>query len=182
MNRGRGGGSASAQTMTIWSALATMTRSTGSVSSAERRSAVVRGRHPDDPGERAGRARGVPGQRDPVADDHAAAAQFPGRHRGDHAVADQHAVPAPVDRGDEALDRVLVRGPAPGARAGAPPRPHPDVVLVQVLPRARSQGTCSSIEAHNRVNPGKVFATVAAFSTSIPGTARPSTAAAMTIR
>ena len=44
MNRGRGGGLASAHTITSWSALATITRSTGSVSSAERRSADVRGR------------------------------------------------------------------------------------------------------------------------------------------
>ena len=43
MSRGRGGGSASAVTIPSWSALATMTRSTGSVSSAERRSTDVRG-------------------------------------------------------------------------------------------------------------------------------------------
>ncbi len=110
------------------------------------------------------------------------AAQFPGPHRGDRAVADQNSVPAPVDRGDKAVHGVFVRGPAPGARAGAPPRPHPDIVLVQVLPGARSQGTCSSIDSHSWVKPGKVFATVAAFATSIPGTARPSTAPAMTIR
>ena len=41
--RGRGSGSASAVTMTSWSALATMIRSTGSVSSAVRRSSVLRG-------------------------------------------------------------------------------------------------------------------------------------------
>ena len=44
MSRVLGGGSASAQTITSCSALATMTRSTGSVSSAERRSTVCRGR------------------------------------------------------------------------------------------------------------------------------------------
>ena len=38
-----GAGSASEQTITIWSALATMIRSSGSVSSADRRSALVRG-------------------------------------------------------------------------------------------------------------------------------------------
>ena len=44
MNRSRGGGWASAQTITSCSALATTTRSTGSVSSGERRSAELRGR------------------------------------------------------------------------------------------------------------------------------------------
>ena len=39
-----------------------------------------------------------------------------------------------------------------------------------------------SIAAHSPVNSGKVFPTVAAFSTSTPGTARPSTAAAITSR
>ena len=43
MKRSRGGGEASAQTITSWSALATMIRSCGSVSSADRRSALVRG-------------------------------------------------------------------------------------------------------------------------------------------
>src|SRR5215475_6481626 len=136
---------------------------------------------PHHPRERARRARCVPGQRHLVADDNAPPAQLAGAHRGDRAIADQDAVPAPVDRGDEALHRVLVRGPAPGARAGAPPRPHPDVVFVQV-PGAGGQGTRSSIDAHNWVKAGNVLPTVAAFATSIPGTARPSTAAAMTSR
>ena len=35
-------------------------------------------------------------------------------------------------RAFEPLDRVLVRGPAPGARPRAPARAHPDIVLVQV--------------------------------------------------
>lgn len=43
MKRSRGGGEASEHTITSWSALATMTRSAGSVSSADRRSALVRG-------------------------------------------------------------------------------------------------------------------------------------------
>ncbi len=42
MNRVLGSGSASADTITIWSALATTTRSSGSVSSGERRSTLVR--------------------------------------------------------------------------------------------------------------------------------------------
>ena len=41
--RGRGSGSAAAATISIWSALATMIRSTSSVSSALRRSIVTRG-------------------------------------------------------------------------------------------------------------------------------------------
>ena len=44
-------------TMTSWSALATMTRSTGSVSSAVRRSTVARGVDPHDPGQRVRRRR-----------------------------------------------------------------------------------------------------------------------------
>ncbi len=43
MSRGRGGGSASAVTITSWSALATTIRSAGSSSSADRRSTDVRG-------------------------------------------------------------------------------------------------------------------------------------------
>jgi len=97
-------------------------------------------------------------------------------------VSHQHPVPPPLDGGHKALDGVLVRGPAPGARAGAPPRPHPHVVFVEVACGARGQGTRSSIDAHSSMKPGKVLPTVAAFATSIPGTARPSTAAAITMR
>ncbi len=43
MKRRWGSGEASAHTITSWSALATMIRSVGSVSSGERRSALVRG-------------------------------------------------------------------------------------------------------------------------------------------
>src|SRR5215470_7397658 len=43
MSRSRGGGLASAHTITSWSALATTTRSTGSTSSADLRSTVLRG-------------------------------------------------------------------------------------------------------------------------------------------
>ena len=50
--RGRGSGSASAVTMTSWSALATMTRSTGSVSSAVRRSVDRARLDPHDAGQR----------------------------------------------------------------------------------------------------------------------------------
>ena len=53
----RGGGSASAATITSWSALATMMRSMGSSSSAVRRRTVRRGVHLDDAGQRCPRRR-----------------------------------------------------------------------------------------------------------------------------
>ena len=88
MNPVRGGGSASALTMTSWSALATTTRSSrpsgGGVvvvgGAAQHRRALG---DPDDPGQRAGRAGGVADQGDPVADHDGLAAQLAGAHRGD---------------------------------------------------------------------------------------------------
>ena len=164
-------------------ALATMTRSTGSVSSADRRSTDVRG------STRTTRAR-VPGSpetspasatRSPTTT--LRAAELAGPHRGHRAVPDQGPVAAAVHRGHERLGRVLVRGPAPGPWPGALRRPDPDVILVQVgVGRPPVQGARSSIAAHTEVKPGNVLPTVAAFSTRRPGTARPSTAAAITSR
>ena len=95
----------------------------------------------------------------------------------------EHAVPAPLDRGHEPLSRVLVRGPPPGAGPGAAPRAHPHIVLVEPgVAGAAGQGVPSSISGHRLVNSGKVLPTVAGFSTSMPGTASPSTAAAITSR
>ena len=65
----RGGGSASAVTITSWSALATMGRSYGSSSSAVRRSTVRALLDSHDPGQRALVAGGVADDADPVADD-----------------------------------------------------------------------------------------------------------------
>ena len=80
--------------MTSWSALATMTRSTGSVSSAVRRSTVMRFVDAHDAGQCVRPAGDVADDADPVADDHALAAQLARAHRGDHvdavaALADQ---------------------------------------------------------------------------------------------
>ena len=170
-------------TITSWSALATMTRSTGSVSSAERRSTDVRG------STRTTRAR-VPGSPEMSP---ASATRSPTTtlrrpsSRARIAVTgrspDQGPVPAAVDRRHERLGRVLVRGPAPGPWPRALRGPDPDVILVQVgVGRLPVQGARSSIAAHAPVKPGNVLPTVATFSTCRPGTARPSTAAAITSR
>ena len=138
---------------------------------------------PHHPGEGARLAGDVPGQRDPVAHHHAAAAEFAGPHRGHRAVPDQSPVTAAVHRRHEGLGRVLVGGPAPGPWPGALRGPDPDVVLVQVgVGRLPVQGARSSIAAHAEVKPGNVLPTVATFSTCRPGTTRPSTAAAITRR
>ena len=81
MSRGRGSGSARAETTTSWSALATTTRSMGSVSSAVRRSTVRALGDPHDPGERAVAAGRVADEAHLVTDDDALAAQLAGPHR-----------------------------------------------------------------------------------------------------
>ena len=68
-------------TTTSWSALATITRSTGSSSSAVRRSTVRALVDRDDPGQGAVVAGRVADQPHPVADHDALAAQRPGLHR-----------------------------------------------------------------------------------------------------
>ena len=136
----RGGGSASAVTTTSWSALATMTRSTGSVSSAVRRSTVVRGSIATMRASESGSA----GQ---VADD-----ARPGRRprptlrpssRARMAVTAGAARPGTVYRPRSTADHqpaagVGVRGPllVRGPRAVAA-RPDPDVVLVERLSTQR---------------------------------------------
>ena len=55
--------------------------------------------------------------------------------------------------------------------------------IVRVEPRVpRAQRPGPSISAHTSVKSGKVLATVCALATRMPGTARPSTAAAITMR
>ncbi len=145
--------------------------------------------HPDDPGQRPALAGRVPGQRDPVADHHRAFAQFAGLHGHHQAVVGHAAVPAAVHRDDEACRGGRVRRAPPGARPRAAPGTDPDVVLVEVgvaRPGAHREvpGSSSpaSMPVHTAVNPGKVLATVCALATRRPGTRRPSTAAAITIR
>ena len=131
ISRGRGSGSASAVTMTSWSAFAT-------IDPLDR--VVVVGRTPqhglalgdlDDPGEAAVGARDVADDPDPVADDHALAAQRPRLHRHHGDAVDQQRVAAAVDGDDDAVDGVVVRRALLGARPGAATRPL--VVLVVVV-------------------------------------------------
>ncbi len=83
MKRVLGSGSASAETITIWSAFATTTRSSGSVSSGERRSTLVRSSTRTILASDPGRAGHVARQGDPVADDDRALAELAGLHGGD---------------------------------------------------------------------------------------------------
>ncbi len=122
ISRGRGSGSARAVTTTSWSALETITRSTGSSSSAVRRSVVVRGVDLDDPRQRAVAAADVAHHPDPVADHDALAAQRPRLHRHHGAVLDQQGEPAAVHGDHHGVDRVVVGGALLGAGPGTAPR------------------------------------------------------------
>ena len=74
----RGGGSASAVTITSWSALATIGRSYGSSSSAVRRSTVSRSSTSTTRASVPSSPETSPSQPDPVADDHAHPAELAG--------------------------------------------------------------------------------------------------------
>ncbi len=146
---------------------------------------------PDDAGQRAlGPAR-VADEVHLVPDDDALAAQLAGPHRDEvvvrRAVADADAVAAAVDPEDATDDGVLVLGSVLGAWA----RPSTvgtdaDVGLVVVPGRPRHHASAwtrwSSMRCQSVVNSGIVLPTVPTSSMTMPGTARPSTAAAMTIR
>ena len=144
-----------------------------------------------DPGEAAVGAGRVADEVHLVADDDALAAQLPGPHREDdpapRPVLDVGRVAPAVHAGDPARHGVGVRGPvlAAGPRV-APGRADPDVGLVVVARRPGHQAPATtrsdSIRPHSVVNSGIVLATVPTSSTTTPGTARPSTAAAMTMR
>jgi hypothetical protein len=99
---------------------------------------------------------------------------------------DDAPVAAAVDADDERLGGGLVLRPAPGARLGAAPGADPDIVLVEVGgPVSQGRGSVSGAPASSpqrAVKSGKVLPTVATLVTSMPGTARPSTAAAITMR
>jgi len=95
--------------------------------------------------------------------------------------AQKAAVPAPVHGNDEGFRGGLVGGTAPGTRLGPLSRAYPNVFLIEVLPAIFQEGRPVS-SAHSAGKFGNVLPTVATLRTSIPGTARPRTAAAMTIR
>ncbi len=141
--------------------------------------------HPDDAGQGVRRPGHVPDERDAVADDDAAPAQLAGLHRHDFALVDAAGAPAPVDRDDDADDRVVVRGSLLAARSRPSRRPHPYVVLVQLAPparRAHAGARPASIASHRFTKPGRVLAVVATSSTSTPGTHSPITAAVVASR
>ncbi len=117
--------------MTSWSAFATITRSTASSSSALRRRVVVRSATSTMRASEPVLARDVADDADPVADHDALAAQRPRLHGRDRRVADDHAVPSPVDGEHDAVVRVVVRRPLLGPRPGASPGPL--VVLLVLL-------------------------------------------------
>ena len=125
----------------------------------------------------------IAGQADPVAYDDAAPAKFPGFHRGDRPAVNPAPVPAAIHSDHERVHRILVGGPSPGTGPRALAWPDSHIVFVQPgVACRRAQFACSSICCHSVRKPGKVLATVEALRTRRPGTARPSTAAAITIR
>ena len=75
-----------------------------------------------------------------------------------------------------------MRGTPPGAWPGTAAGTDPDVVFVEPVVPGGLSVPVLSMSAHTAVNPGKVLATVCALATRMPGTHRPSTAAAITIR
>ena len=137
------------------------------------------------------RVSGAPGQvadhADVVADDDRGAAQFPGPHRGHHAVGVAGRAHSPTARDRRSppcarwasawSGRVLVRGrePLPG--------PDPDVGLVVVAAaHVTALAWPASMSAHICGNSGSVFAVVPMSSTSTPGTRSPTIAPAVAIR
>ena len=144
----------------------------------------------DDAREAVGASGHVTDEPDPVADDDALAAELAGAHRGDRTgpfaagvpagAADQAGVAAAIDRDDERADGVFVRRAPAGTRPGTPARTHTNVVLIEPRPVARH--ACRRVSDHSSPNSGSVLPTVGRFSTSTPGTARPSTAPAITMR
>ena len=125
--------------MTSWSALATMTRSTGSSSSAVRRSTVtrsstvtIRASDPSTPG-------GVADQAAPGRRRRRLAAQRPRLHRRHDrlALAEVAGVAASVDGHHDRGDGVVVAGPVLGAWAGMPARPLVALGVVLVVATAR---------------------------------------------
>ncbi len=138
------------------------------------------GRHPDHAGQRARRPGGVPGQRDPVTDHHATRPSS----RARIAVTVRSPTKTPYLPRSTAATKPSTASSCAGLRRvrGREPRPGRTRTSSSSRSLPGGQGPRSSIDAHSSVKPGKVLPTVAAFATSIPGTARPSTAAAITSR
>ena len=141
MSAGRGSGFAAATTQSSWSAFATTTRSTSSVSSALRRSTVSRGRIRTIRASEPVVAGQVAEHVDAVADDDALLAELAGAG-GEHralvrtVLVDEHLHAAAVDGEHAAGHRRLVRGALLRARPRAlAVRPDPGVGLVVVLVR-----------------------------------------------
>src|SRR6202043_2916410 len=117
----------------IWSALATMIRSAGSVSSGERRSALVRGstRTIRASASSAPDVSPISATRSPTPAPPRAPTQLAGLHGHDQPVVGHAAVPAAVHAGHEARHGAGVRRAPPGARPGTAAGTDPDVVLVE---------------------------------------------------
>ena len=174
--------------MTSWSALATMTRSTGSVSSAVRRSTERRSLDADDAGQGVRAAGDVADERDVVADDDAGAPELTGLHRGDDALGlllaerplrDQARVAAAVDADDHAAatasswaGRSFVRGRDPRGSDGRGCRPRRGRRQL-IAARSRGAGPVEHAAARARRSRGGSWRVVAMSSTSTPGTRRP---------
>ncbi len=182
--RGRSAGSAArgrraATTMASWSALATTTRSTGSVSSAVRRRTVRARLDADDAGQGVRRRRTGRRRRRPVADDDALAAELAGLHGGDHA-----ARRSPVARPRRCSRPRSTATTKPSPASSCPGR---TLVRGRDLPRCGRTRTSSSSRRVGRAGsgvirraspatasakPGSVLAVVATSSTIDPGHAQ----------
>ena len=96
-----------------------------------------------------------------------------------------HRDPAPVHGHHVPVDGLVVRRAQPTARARAATGSDPHVVLVEVLgPIAALSGQSDrpSMRSQLPTKSGSVLAVVATFSTSTPGTSRPSRAPVVAIR
>ena len=179
MNPVRGSGLAAATTTTSWSALATTARSIGSVSSALRRSRVLRSWIFTSRARVSGVAGHVAHEGHEVAGHHRGAAEFPGAGGDDGplvaGVLAHDGRVAPAVNGDDApgdgvlmAGRSLVRGRVPFLVG-----PDPDVGLVPGISAACHRGSlrrsllgtaalpCASMSAHSCGKSGMVLAVVA---------------------
>ena len=193
MSRMRGSGFAAATTMSIWSAFATMTRSTSSVSSALRRSSVARSPDPHDARERPGLARDVADEVHAVAGDDRFAPKFarpcgrdrslvgacprrrarrsdPGRRRG----------PCPARR-RECSGRCFVRGRLPVGSGGRGRRTRRTRAR-RPRRRRRSTTSCPQTAPRARGTAAGSCAVEAMSSTTTPVTASPMIAPVVAMR
>ena len=144
----------------------------------------MRGSDPDDPRERAGRAGDVTGEPDHVPDHYPAVPELACAHRGDGQVADEAAVPAAVDGGDESPRRRPHGRAAAGSAAASPCPAGP---AHRPRPGRRSRFACSGRALQHR-GPGagesgeRLADGCGVAAPAGRGTASPSTAAAITSR